>query len=120
MTRAWLGRQIVLPSPCEATEAVKRLADHAELAQRSDHGAGYAIKSGPNFTGRHVMTVARVTKLTASSSKGFQDAVQAAVSRATKTLHGITGLEVISQKAKIVNGKIAEYRVTVEVTFILD
>jgi flavin-binding protein dodecin len=46
--------------------------------------------------------------------------VQAAVSRATKTLHGITGLEVISQKAKIVNGKIAEYRVTVEVTFILD
>ena len=66
------------------------------------------------------MAVARVTKLTASSDKGFQDAVQGALKRAAKTLRGITGLEVISQKAKVVNGKIAEYRVTLEVTFVLD
>jgi len=66
------------------------------------------------------MTVARVTKLTASSPKGFQDAVQTALTRAAKTLRGISGLEVISQKAKVVNGKIAEYRVTIEVTFILE
>jgi flavin-binding protein dodecin len=66
------------------------------------------------------MTVARVTKITASSSKGFQDAVDAALARAAKTLRGITGLEVLSQKAKVENGKIAEYRVTLEVTFILD
>jgi dodecin len=66
------------------------------------------------------MAVARVTKLTASSDKGFQDAVQGALKRAAKTLRGITGLEVVSQKAKVVNGKIAEYRVTLEVTFILD
>jgi dodecin len=66
------------------------------------------------------MTVARVTKITASSTKGFQDAVETALARATKTLHGITGLEVVSQKAKVANGKIAEYRVTVELTFILD
>ena len=66
------------------------------------------------------MAVARVTKLTASSSKGFQDAVETALSRAAKTLHGITGLEVLAQKAKVENGKIAAYRVTVEVTFILD
>ena len=66
------------------------------------------------------MSVARVTKLTASSPKSFQDAVQAALGRAAKTLRGITGLEVLSQKAKVTNGKIAEYRVTMEVTFILD
>jgi flavin-binding protein dodecin len=78
------------------------------------------VKIGVTNTGRHLMTVARVTKLTASSPKGFQDAVQTAIARAAKTLHGITGLEVLSQKAKIVNGKIAEYRVTLEVTFILD
>ena len=66
------------------------------------------------------MAVARVTKLTASSSKGFQDAVETALSRAAKMLHGITGFEVLAQKAKVENGKIAEYRVTVEVTFILD
>jgi flavin-binding protein dodecin len=66
------------------------------------------------------MAVARVTKLTASSTKGFQDAVETALKRAAKTLRGITGLEVISQKAKVEKGKISEYRVTLEVTFILD
>ncbi len=64
--------------------------------------------------------VARVTKITAASTKSFQDAVDAGLKRAAKTLRGITGLEVIEQKAKVANGKIAEYRATVEITFILD
>jgi flavin-binding protein dodecin len=64
--------------------------------------------------------VARVTKITAASSKSFQDAVEAGLKRAAKTLHGITGLEVIEQKAKVEDGRIAEYRATVEITFILD
>jgi len=66
------------------------------------------------------MNVARVSKITAASNKGFQDAVENGLKRAAKTLHGITGIEVLSQKAKIDKGKIAEYRVTMEITFILD
>jgi flavin-binding protein dodecin len=66
------------------------------------------------------MSVARVTKITASSTKGFQDAVQTGLARAAKTVRGITGLEILSQKAKVEDGTIAEYRVTLEVTFILD
>jgi hypothetical protein len=66
------------------------------------------------------MAVARVTRLTASSPTSWQDAVQEGLKRASKTVRGITGLEVVSQKAKIVEGKIAEYRVTVDVTFILE
>jgi len=66
------------------------------------------------------MAVARVTKITASSTQGFQDAVNDGLSRAAATLRGITGLEVISQKAKVENGRIVEYRVTIEVTFVLD
>jgi dodecin len=66
------------------------------------------------------MSVARVTKLTASSPKGFQDAVDTALQRAAETLRGITGLEVLKQKAKVTNGKIEEYRVTLEVTFVLE
>jgi hypothetical protein len=66
------------------------------------------------------MAVARVTKITASSTKGFQDAVNDGLSRAAATLRGITGLEVVSQKAKVENGRIIEYRVTIEVTFVLD
>ena len=66
------------------------------------------------------MAVARVTKITASSPKGFQDAIEEALNRAAKTLRGLTGLEVISQKAKVEDGKITEYRTTIEVTFILE
>ena len=66
------------------------------------------------------MAVARVTKITASSTQGFQDAVNDGLSRAATTLRGITGLEVITQKAKVENGRIIEYRVTIEVTFVLD
>ena len=66
------------------------------------------------------MAVARVTKLTASSPRSWQDAVEQAVKRANKTLRGLTGLEVVSQKAHIEKGKITEYRVTVEITFILE
>src|SRR5262245_45915746 len=66
------------------------------------------------------MAVARVTKLTASSSKGFDDAVERGIKRAAKTLRGLTGLHVVEQKAKIDKGKITEYRVTMEVTFVLE
>lgn len=66
------------------------------------------------------MAVARVTTITASSKKGFQDAVQDGLARATKTLRGVTGLEVLSQKAKVEKGKITEYRVTFNITFVLE
>ncbi len=66
------------------------------------------------------MAVARVTKLTASSPKSWQDAVDEALKRANRTLRGLTGLEVVSMKAKVDKGKITEYRVTLEITFILD
>jgi len=66
------------------------------------------------------MAVARVTKITAASSRSWQDAVNAGLKRATKTIRGITGLHVIEQKAHIEKGKITEYRVTMEITFILE
>jgi flavin-binding protein dodecin len=66
------------------------------------------------------MAVARVSKITASSAKGFQEAAQEGMNRAMKTLRGVTGFEILSQKVKAERGKIAEYRVTMEVTFILE
>ena len=66
------------------------------------------------------MAVARVTKITASSTKSFQSAVEEGLKRASKTLRGITGLEVLEQKAKVGKGKITEYRATIELTFILE
>lgn len=66
------------------------------------------------------MAVARVTEITASSPKGFDEAVREGVTRAAKTLRGITGLEVMSFKAKVEQGKIIEFRATMKVTFVLE
>ena len=66
------------------------------------------------------MAVARVTKITASSTESFQDSILEGLKRASKTLRGITGLEVVSQKAKVEGGKIMEYRATMEITFLLE
>jgi dodecin len=66
------------------------------------------------------MAVARVTKITASSPKSWQDAVQEGLKRANQTIRGITGLHVVEEKAHIEKGKITEYRVTMEITFILE
>jgi flavin-binding protein dodecin len=66
------------------------------------------------------MAVASVTKITAASPISFDAAVQEGLARANKTLRGITGLHVLEEKASVNDGKIAEYRVTMEVTFILE
>ena len=64
-------------------------------------------------------TVARVTEITASSEKSFQDAIEAGVARANKTLENVKGAWIKSQKVVVSDGKITEYRVTMKVTFIL-
>lgn len=66
------------------------------------------------------MSVARVSKITAASTVGFEDAVRSGLERASRTLRGITGLHVLEQKASVHSGRISEYRVTMEVTFVLD
>jgi flavin-binding protein dodecin len=66
------------------------------------------------------MAVARVTKITASSKKSWEDAAKQGLKRAAATVRGITGFEVVSFKAKVENGKILEYRMTMEVTFLLE
>ena len=64
--------------------------------------------------------VARVTEIIAGSSKSFDDAITVGFRRAAKTLRGITGLKVKEMRAKVEDGKIVEYRVTLDVLFILE
>ena len=66
------------------------------------------------------MAVARVTEIISSSKKGFDDAVEAGISRAAKTLKNITGAWISDHKVVIEKGKIVEWRVGLKVTFILE
>ena len=65
------------------------------------------------------MSVAKVTEVISSSTKGFHDAVAEGVARADKTLKNITGAWVKDQNVVVEKGKITEYLVSLKVTFIL-
>jgi dodecin len=64
-------------------------------------------------------SVAKVIELTASSTQSFDDALRAGVERACKTLENVTGAWVKDHEVKIENGQITEYRIRINVTFIL-
>jgi len=66
------------------------------------------------------MAVVRVTKVIASSPKGIQDAIEEGLRRANKTLRGLTQLEIANIKVQIKNGKIVEYRVHMNISFVLE
>ena len=64
--------------------------------------------------------VARVTEIIAGSPKGFDEAVRIGFSRALKTLRGVTGMRVVEFRVAVENTKIIEYRVRMEVIFVLE
>ena len=66
------------------------------------------------------MSVARVTELSATSQTGFEDAINQAVARATKTLRGVEGAWVKDMNVLIEDGNITGYKVNLEVTFVLE
>jgi dodecin len=66
------------------------------------------------------MSVARVTELSATSETGFEDAINEAVARATKTLRGVEGCWVKDMNVLIEDGNIVAYKVNVEITFMLE
>ena len=66
------------------------------------------------------MAIARVTEIVAASKKSFDDAIQKGIDRACATLKNVEGAWVQDQKLIIQKGKIAEYRVNLKVTFILE
>jgi flavin-binding protein dodecin len=66
------------------------------------------------------MSVARVTEISVSSTKSFEDAVKTGVARAAKTLRNVQGAWIKEQKVVVSRGKITEFRVNMQVTFVLE
>ena len=65
------------------------------------------------------MTVAKVIEISASSTKSFEDAINIGISRATDSVNDVRGAWVKEQKVTISGGKISEYRVSMQVTFLV-
>ncbi len=64
--------------------------------------------------------VAKVVTIIGSSPESFAKAADAAVQEAAKTLRGITGADVLSMSAEVSDGRISEYRTTVNIAFAVE
>jgi dodecin len=66
------------------------------------------------------MAIARVTEISATSSKSFEDAIQQGLDRANATLRNVKSAWIKEQQVRLDGGSISEYQVNMLVTFILD
>jgi flavin-binding protein dodecin len=64
--------------------------------------------------------VARISEIIGASPLSFDEAIKVGFERANRTLRGITGLRVIEQRVSVEDDKIKEYRVRMEVIFVLE
>jgi dodecin len=66
------------------------------------------------------MSVARITEISASSTKSFEDAVRNGVARSCKTLKNVTSAWVADQQVVVKDGEVTQYVVKMKVTFVLE
>ncbi len=64
--------------------------------------------------------VARISEIIGASPVSFDEAIRVGFERANRTLRGITGLKLLEQRVSIDDGMIKEYRVRMEVIFVLE
>lgn len=65
------------------------------------------------------MSVAKVTELSCTSTESFEDAIRQGVTRASKTLRGVTSAWVKEQRVNVRDGAM-EFQANILVTFVLD
>jgi len=64
--------------------------------------------------------VGKVVEITAASTRSFEDAIAVGIDRASKTLKNVQRAWVKEQKVIVKDGKVAQYRVDLMVTFLLE
>lgn len=66
------------------------------------------------------MSVVKVTEIMSDSKKSFEDAINDGIARASKTVHNIQSAWIKEQKVVVENDQVAEYRVAMKVSFLVD
>jgi dodecin len=66
------------------------------------------------------MSVAKVSEISATSSKSFEDAIQQGLNRADKTVRNMRSVWIKEQHVRCEGSRIVEYQVNMMVTFVLD
>lgn len=66
------------------------------------------------------MSVAKVSEISSTSTKSFEDAIQQGLARANQTLRNVRSMWIKEQQVRIEGGKASEYQVNMMITFVLD
>lgn len=66
------------------------------------------------------MSVARVTEISSTSEKSFEDAIQQGIARAVKTLRQVKGAWIKEQEVTVDGERIVAYKVIMKITFVLE
>jgi flavin-binding protein dodecin len=66
------------------------------------------------------MSIARITEISSTSTKSFEDAIQSGIKRATETLRNVRSAWVKEQQIRIEANNIVEYQVNMMITFVLE
>jgi flavin-binding protein dodecin len=66
------------------------------------------------------MSIAKVSEISATSTKGFADAIEQGIARSHKTLRNVRSAWVKEQHVRVLEGAIAEFQVNLMVTFVID
>ena len=82
------------------------------------HGGEIAI--GSTFRQEASMSVAKVSELSSTSKKSFEDAIEKGLARASKTLRNIRSAWIKEMQVRLDMGRITEYQVNMVVTFVLE
>jgi len=64
--------------------------------------------------------VYKIIELAGSSETSIEDAIQNAVAKAAKTLHGLRWFQVVETRGHIDNGQVKHYQVVVKVGFTVE
>lgn len=64
--------------------------------------------------------VYKMVEIVGTSSESVEKAIEGAIERASKTLHNIDWFEVAEMRGRVIDGKVAQYQVTVKLGFRLD
>jgi dodecin len=71
-------------------------------------------------SGRASMAVAKTIEIIAGSAKDIEDAVRVGIAKASETVKAIEGAWVKDTKVVVQNGSVAEWRVTLAATFLVE
>lgn len=66
------------------------------------------------------MSMLKVIEVLAESDKGWEDATQTAIDKASKTVRNIKSIYIENFEAKVDNNKVTKYRINAKISFQLD